>query len=49
MSIVHCYIDTLVVQGTCSPLQRYKAYAMHKDTYNLFVLFTSTTPTFALR
>ena len=33
----------------CSPLQRYKAYAMHRDTYNLFVLFTSTTPTFALR
>ena len=29
--------------------KKYKAYTLHQDEYNLFVLLTPNTPTFALR
>ena len=47
--VVEIVAGSLPNDMSFSLLQRYKAYAMHKDNYNFFVLYDSTTPTYALR
>lgn len=47
--VVEIVAGSLANDMAFSLLQRYKAYALHKDNYNFFVLYDSTTPTYALR
>ena len=42
-------LEYFKIRGPIFSLQKYKAYTLHQDGYNLFVLLTPNTPTFALR